>query len=103
VGRRKPAYASALDAPVGSGVLLEKAMRSTYLLLSPLNADQAFFHKAKGLLVRMGRLTPNARMVIADGEALVEQGDALYTIERVSKCAVALRGPDEREIGRWLV
>jgi hypothetical protein len=80
-------------------------MRSTYLLLSPLTPEQAFFHKALGVLVRINRLTPQARLVSItdDGEAFVEQGEDLYTIERVSKCAVALRGPDEREIGRWLV
>jgi hypothetical protein len=33
----------------------------------------------------------------------VEQGDSLYTIERVSRVAAALRDPDEREIGRWYI
>jgi hypothetical protein len=80
-------------------------MRSTYLLLSPLTPEQAFFHKALSALVRMGRLTREARLVrIADdGEAFVEQGDSLYTIERVSRVAAALRDPDEREIGRWYI
>ena len=80
-------------------------MRSTYLLLSPETPEQKFFHKALGALVRMGRLTREARLVrIADdGEAFVEQGEDLYTIERVSRVAAALVSPEGREIGRWLV
>ena len=80
-------------------------MRSTYLLLSPLTPEQAFFHKALGVLVHMGRLTREARLVSVtdDGEAFVEQGDSLYTIGRISRVAAALRDPDEREIGRWYI
>lgn len=78
-------------------------MRSTYLLPSHASANERFFHKAFAKLVLMGRLNATSRMSIADDEAFVEQGDALYTIERVSNCAAALRSPDDREIGRWLV
>ena len=80
-------------------------MRSTCLLRSALPPEQQFFHKALGALVHMGRLTPQARVVSIsdDGEALVKQGDDLYTIERVSRVAAALRDPDEREIGRWYI
>ena len=80
-------------------------MRSTYLLLSPMTPEQQFFHKAWSTLVRMGRLKPHSRLLAVsdNGEAFVEQGDAIYTIERVGRVAAALRDPDEREIGRWYI
>jgi len=68
-----------------------------------LQLEAQFFRKAWLSMVRINRLTPQSRLSVADGEAFVWEGDALYTIERVSKFAAALISPEGREIGRWAV
>jgi hypothetical protein len=70
-----------------------------------LAQEQRFFHRAHGVLVKTGRLTPQSRLLIqsvGDGEAIVIQEDTMFSLERHG-ASVELFDEMGRSIGRWLV
>ena len=70
-----------------------------------LTAEQRFFHRALSALVQMRRLTPQARLLpqsVDDGEAIIEEGDAFFTLLRHGH-SVELIDESGATRGRWLV
>lgn len=66
--------------------------------------EKMWFHNAMNKLVAMRRLVPQAHVVgYGDDEVFVAQGDKLFTIERVSRTAVALVDEAGTTRGKWMV
>ena len=69
-----------------------------------LAQEKMWFHRALSVATGGRWLTPQAHIVgYGDEEVFVAQGDALYTIERVSCYAAALVNEDGQEVRRWMI